>query len=396
MNVIYVGTVPPPHLVEEIKALGSYMDFATLTFQNAMVSGLDHWFPKMSIVSGIRVDEYPKVKKIYFNPESYSHKGDETKEDRFVGIVNLPLLKRLFLFLDKRRAIKRMLRKDEKNIVIMYSMPSSQMLAVVTLRKRLYKTCLVVPDLPEYMTGQGGLMRRIGKAIDRKFIDWSLRRIDLFALLSRHMAERLPVDGKSWVLMEGLYLDGYGEEVVEKDVHKVILYTGAMGARYGINDLLEAFALIDDPDYRLWIRGNGASKETIERLELKDSRIRFFEPMHKKDLLELLRKATVLVNPVPHSQEFTRYFFPSKTMEYLASGTPVVMYHLDCMPEEYDEHLFYVKDESVKGLRDKLVEVCEMDRAILKEKGNRAREFILSQKNATAQTKKIVDIINMR
>lgn len=392
-NVIYLGTVPPQHIVDEVKELGSYMDFATLTFQNALVKGLDHWFPEMRIISGMRVDEYPKVKKIVFKPEYYSHKGDAEGKDYFIRIVNLPILKRMCCFFDIRKAIRRMLRKGEQNVIIMYSMPSNQLLAVATLRKFIYKSCLVVPDLPEFMTSNDGLLRRIGKAIDKKIINWSLKRIDTFALLSSHMKERLPIEGKKWKQMEGLYLEGYGEQLVEKDEHKVILYTGAMGKRYGIYDLLDAFAMIDDQDYRLWIRGNGASKETIEMLETKDPRIKFFEPMPKKDLLELLQRATVLVNPVPHHQDFTRYFFPSKTMEYLASGTPVVMYHLDCMPEEYDEHLFYVTNESVKGLRDKLVEVCEMEKKILYEKGKKAREFILTQKNAVIQSRKIVDLI---
>lgn len=393
MNVIYVGAIPPQHLVDEINNLGSYVDFATFTFQNALVSGLDNWFPEMRIITGIRVDNFPKVKKIYFKPEYFSHKNGEKKDDIFIGIVNLPLIKRVALFFDIRRNIKRMLKRDEQNVVIMYSMPSNQLLAVATLRKYLHRTCLVVPDLPEFMSNKGGILRRIGKAIDRKIVDWSVKRIDTFALLSSHMPERLPIDGKKWVQMEGLYHDVFEVVAVEKEVHKVILYTGAMGERYGINDLIKAFLMIDDPDYRLWIRGNGASNDEIRDMEAKDKRIKYIPPMPKKDLIELLQKATVLVNPVPRGQEFTRFFFPSKTMEYLASGTPVVMYHLDCMPKEYDEHIFYVTEESVKGLRDKLVEVCEMDRKELKEKGEKAREFVLTKKNAIVQTKKIVELL---
>ena len=38
------------------------------------------------------------------------------------------------------------------------------------------------------------------------------------------------------------------------------------------------------------------------------------------------------VNPRQNNEEFTKYSFPSKTMEYLASGVPVVAYKLDGIP----------------------------------------------------------------
>ena len=394
MNVIYVGTVPPNHIVEEIKGLGSYIDYATLTFQNALVAGLDYWYPNMRILSDIRVDEYPKVKKVIFKPEEYSHKDGGEKDDRFVRIVNIPLLKRIFLFIDKRREIKKMLREGEKNVIIMYSLPSSQLLAVASLRKQLYKSCLVIPDLPEFMSSKRDLIRRMAKSIDRKLIEWSIRRMDTFVLLSSHMAERLPLEGKKWKQMEGIYQPSAISINFKKTPTKTILYTGTLGERYGIGDLLKAFRLIDSPDYRLLIRGGGEMKDEVIRLSKVDSRIQYVEPLSKEDLLRLQMSSTVLVNPVRRSQDFTRYFFPSKTMEYLASGTPVVMYHLDCIPKDYDEYINYIAEETIESLRDKIVEVCESKSEESNARAAKAATFIKEKKNAVVQTKVIYDLIN--
>lgn len=396
MNVIYVGTVPPQHIINIIKEKGSYMDFATLAFQNALVAGLDYWYPNIKIVSGIRVDCFPKVNKVYFLPENYSHKGAENKEDRFVGIVNLPVLKRLFLFIDKRRTIKRMLKRGEDNVIIMYSMPSSQLLAVATLKKYISRSCLVVPDLPEYMSEKQGLLRRIAKRIDRQLIDWSVKRIDTFALLSAHMADRLPIDGKKRCVLEGIYnrMDGDIAPTDDYKPYHSIMYSGDLSLLYGIKDLLDAFELIEDENYRLIICGDGGGKKNVIELAEKDSRVIFLGVIDRPKVLSLQRGVSALVNPRHKSEEFTRYSFPSKTMEYLASGTPVIMHHLDCIPSDYDEYINYIDKETPESLRDKIIEVCQTKQQETKDRGARARRFILEQKNSIIQAKKIVDLIS--
>ena len=80
-------------------------------------------------------------------------------------------------------------------------------------------------------------------------------------------------------------------------------------------------------------------------------------------------------------------------MEYLASGTPTVMFRLGCMPSEYDSHVYYVDEESIEALRNKLIEVCEKPREELIAFGQSAKDFILKQKNPIAQCKKIIELL---
>jgi glycosyltransferase involved in cell wall biosynthesis len=80
-------------------------------------------------------------------------------------------------------------------------------------------------------------------------------------------------------------------------------------------------------------------------------------------------------------------------MEYLASGTPTIMCHLPAIPEEYDDYLYYITDESVEGIRQILLEVCEKPQQILDEFGNKASTFIRDEKNAVAQAQKIINLM---
>ena len=63
-------------------------------------------------------------------------------------------------------------------------------------------------------------------------------------------------------------------------------------------------------------------------------RIEFLGMLPRTDVLELQSKATILVNPRQPVGDFTKYSFPSKTIEYMASGTPLLMYKLPGIPEE--------------------------------------------------------------
>ena len=108
----------------------------------------------------------------------------------------------------------------------------------------------------------------------------------------------------------------------------------------------------------------------------------------------LQKKATVLINPRHSADEYTKYSFPSKTMEYMASGTPTLMAHLASIPQEYESHLFFFDDESIEGMKKKIIEVCEKSQSELEIFGKAASKFILEEKNEMKQAKKIVDMIN--
>ena len=97
----------------------------------------------------------------------------------------------------------------------------------------------------------------------------------------------------------------------------------------------------------------------------------------------------MLVNPRQNTDIFTKYSFPSKTMEYLASGRPVIGYRLDGIPEEYYKYIQLVNDNSVDALKDKIVEVCSLPADERNRIGMTAREFIVREKNPRVQCQKV-------
>ncbi len=105
-------------------------------------------------------------------------------------------------------------------------------------------------------------------------------------------------------------------------------------------------------------------------------------------------EATLLVNPRPTEGSYTNYSFPSKTLEYMVSGTPVLSAKLGGIPDEYDDYLYYFDDQSPTGLRDALRSLLDKPLPELQERGRGAREFALREKNNVVQARKIADFLS--
>ena len=105
------------------------------------------------------------------------------------------------------------------------------------------------------------------------------------------------------------------------------------------------------------------------------------------------QRAALLVNPRPSAPEYTKYSFPSKNMEYMVSGTPILTTKLPGMPKEYYPYVYLLEDETPKGITEKLQEIFGLSLEEREEMGANARGFVLQHKSNVAQAKKILKFI---
>ena len=126
-----------------------------------------------------------------------------------------------------------------------------------------------------------------------------------------------------------------------------------------------------------------------------DKRIIFLGKLQRENALKVMKQATVLVNPRQNNEEFTKYSFPSKTLEYLASGIPLIGYKLDGIPDEYDRFICYAEDNTIETLSKKIKKICEMSDKERYELGKQGQSFVLNEKNYVIQSKKILDVVDL-
>lgn len=396
MNILFIAQYYPEKLLPTfMKQTKVGLDFAAHNLHRALLQGFHKNNQKVDILNAPHLGSFPPYYKTPLVP-SYRSKEEHIYSFSY---LNISYVKRWDIKRKMRREMFRWCEQTEgKKIIFFYNFTALTVLPDLKRKFKDVKACLLVTDLPEYMAADNSLLTRLNKKIasafgsnDKSHFDY----IDGYVLLAPAMRERLPMEGKPWIQVEGIYNPEENDVEVAKDKEKIILYTGNIGRRYGIIDLLDAFDKIKSPEYRLWIRGNGETYDEIQRRIEKDKRIIYYDKMSKRELMELQKRATILVNPVHSHEEFTRFFFPSKTLEYLASKTPTLMAPLACLPQEYNSYIYFFENETVEGMSKRIVEICEKPSDELKSFGTRASQFIMQYKTPQPQVEKILSFMKM-
>lgn len=122
----------------------------------------------------------------------------------------------------------------------------------------------------------------------------------------------------------------------------VVLYTGSKGPWAGLDLLLAAWRLLPRRDARLWVCGQGRH-DGLRTAAAEDPRITDFGVVTEARLRELTGRATVLVNPRSPSYPGNLMNFPSKLLDYLGTGTPVVTTRTAGLAPEYDRVLVFAE-----------------------------------------------------
>jgi len=253
-------------------------------------------------------------------------------------------------------------------------------------------TIALVTDIPdilhEYIGGAASTWGRIIIQAYRALSTFFMERYDAYILLTEPMNPLVNPRGRPHMVMEGMSDAGMGEidNLIEgKYPERVVLYAGALYSKFGVGTLLEAFLRIPHDNARLWLYGTGELAQAMQGYEARDPRIHYWGVRPNQEVVLAEVRATLLVNPRPSSEPFTKFSFPSKNMEYMASGTPVLTTPLPGMPDEYLGYVYTFMDESVEGMAATLTGLLDLPPEELHLRGKEAKDFVLTRKNNLIQ-----------
>ena len=213
---------------------------------------------------------------------------------------------------------------------------------------------------------------------------------DGYIFLTEKMNECLNKKNKPYVVVEGMVDQAVLEipnTVENKYPDAVCMMAGLLEDIFGVSALLKAFMKTDNENARLLFYGKGSAVPEINACTEKDPRIKYCGELTNQQIVAEEKKATLLINPRPAGGEWTSYSFPSKNMEYMASGTPLVAYDLPCIPREYLPYFFRISGEDQLAVL--LDELLSKDKDELHAFGLEAQRWVVAHKNAVTQAKKI-------
>lgn len=322
-----------------------------------------------------------KVRNIFFN---------------YVPMINLPVVKDFTVFVYsffKTLSWAFSKRKNNRLVICDSLKLSISGAALLACKISGIKVMGIVTDLPDLMVGHKKRFD-IKYNLYKKLAYTVMSDFDKHILLTEPMNDAVNPRHKPYLIMEGLVdvaMEKRDFSSVQKNPQRTLLYTGAIYEQYGIKKLLEAFMRLDDTNICFHIYGPGDMENEMPGYMKLDKRIVYKGVVLNKEMVGIQMKAALLINPRPTTEEFTKFSFPSKNMEYMVSGTPMVTTKLPGMPKEYYEYVFLFEDESAEGMADTLKNILLKSDAELNCFGHKAQQFVLNNKSNYIQAERILN-----
>jgi len=223
---------------------------------------------------------------------------------------------------------------------------------------------IIYNPLPHQVAAAAAMFRRYG-------IRWIYINADWYrSNISVVRCEELGVSGHvflSWdeyqkcSCRNKLHLDG-GISVLKCSLearpprNKNVVYTGKMTALGGVEILIRAFRRVQHPQAKFFITGAGWTQE-LARIAGEDTRVTYLGLVSSERLDEVCRGAEVFVNPRPSDILENAANFPSKLLEYLSWGKPIVSTFTKGLHPDYREVLTVYAPETEERLAKSIDDV---------------------------------------
>ncbi len=305
---------------------------------------------------------------------------------RYIPAIRNPILKAAAVGFGTFFRTLFLLRKD--SAVVVDGLNRVTALSGMLAARLRGKPCVgIVTDLPDMLSGS---------QFSKGLANFVIRHCTHYVLLTEAMNDYLNKQGKPYVILEGhadITMAGRIPSMEKKTYPRICFYAGGVSKRYGLGNLVDGFRKADLPNAVLHIYGPGDYVKELQQIAAEDERIFYGDMLLNTEIVDKEQEATLLVNPRPTDEEYVKYSFPSKTMEYMASGTPVLTTVLPGMPKEYHPYVYLLEEENPDGIAEMLKKVLTNSDEALFQKGLEARRFVLEQKNNVIQARKILEML---
>jgi glycosyltransferase involved in cell wall biosynthesis len=346
-------------------------------------------------IASIAVSTYPRNKNWYFPGGSFA---DESGIGVVTPIVNLPMFKVFTRLLGSLAGLIKH-KKNGLDAVCVYAAHTPNLLAAFMIRK-LYGVpfYVFIPDLPSYMDmgmNRSKLLKGL-KKVDAYIIDRLIAASSGVFVTSQHMVkDSLVWSDKKYLVVEGISNSSAlavesGSSLPERK--NIIFYAGGLNKAYGIVQLIEGF-IESGVDAELWLCGRGELEGYISEISSKYPAVKYLGFLSASEVERIQSSASCLVLSRSPEHAYTRYSFPSKLLEYLVSGVPILTTRLAGIPDEYFEFLNVIEDSTSGGVSAALKRFFAADQQFLLKKAACGRIWVSETKSSFAVGQKIVDFM---
>lgn len=381
MHTLYIGYITSNdiiHIIQERKI--NNMSIARQRFEENLLPALSKYCEgDISFVSYVPIDESLSL------PEEYCFDGVRVHQ---IGINRKKPSSWKKAMRDFSCYLNSLGENKLRNMnVVMYEVNPVFLIPLLRI-KRKYNIHLVsiVAELSSLRRS-----KRLKYRIRNAVFSFYEKKFDGFVLLTESMSEVLHCQSKPHIVVEGIAPAIFGEPNVHKP--NIVMYAGGLAEDNNIRLLVDCCEQIEEL-HELWICGVGPDQDYVKEASIRNGKIHYLGFLDNDTVRKLETQAKVLINIRNPEAKITKYSFPSKTLEYLASGTLTITSKLQGIPSEYYDYIIPVDAISKEEVTKVIEATLKMDESTYYQKCVDGQRFVSETKNSDIQGKRIVQFIN--
>lgn len=361
-NVLLLGFTVPSSAGKLLPQLDEQPAIQTFKFGWSLARAIKSGVGDVFLASSIPIQNYPRGRKILFKGGRFAEGGIEGV---MLGFVNVLLLKHITRLLSCLIRLPQEIRRRRINWIILHGIHTPFLLFGLLARLAGIRLMVMLTDPAGVILPGDGALTRILKRCDASFIKWLVRQADGYMCLSPALVDSFRL-GKPSICFPGILSSKFqqavaasGQATTKVSDVRTILYAGGLTSAYGVDALIHAVQSIHSPRIRLVLYGRGDQQGIITNLASQDERFHYGGFVGDDELVPALLAADVLVNPRPAGKLFAVLSFPSKLIEYLATGRPVLSTKIASIPAALAPYFNFVREEGVEGIRAALLRLLD-------------------------------------
>ena len=267
--------------------------------------------------------------------------------------------------------IKRILKKIDLNdaIFVTDTINTSIVRAIDKIKDKYQRPIIgVCTDSPSNITGT-----------KKSFTVYLLSHCDKFngyITLTSGLNDLFNPDHQPSYTFEGLVEDR--EFPNPKEVKRpYFFFGGALLEKYGIYNLIGGFKRLENNDVDLYICGHHGDDLKIKDEMKGYDNIKYFGLLPVSKVLEYEQNALACINPRPFSEDFDRFSIPSKTLEYMSMGRPVISVKNTILMEKFPDQVIWTETGRKNDLKDAMQKVLDMTEVERENMGEELKNRVL-------------------
>lgn len=352
--------------------------------------------PRIDAVTVFPMAPFPKDRKICIRRACIDL--GRSQRSRRVGFLNVPVLKQITQALAVTLEGVFLTRRNRYDCVLAYNMyPQVGIAAWLIGRLFHIPVVLLLADPP---VEQDANRRGFSKILVGLFNGLTERLIctcGAVIVLNSSAAERYAPRAKRLVI-DGAVDPGSVPTPVHRPANgggteKHVVFTGALASYNGIAEMIEAMQLIRSDDVLLEIYGDGPLADHVRDAASSTMNITYHGRVGSSTIARIHQEAFLLVNPRRIDDQISKVTFPSKMLEYMLSGTPVLTTRLNGFTSDYEGKVFFTKDDSARSIATAIDDLACRPISELQKTADDARAFVLATRSWAARGPEIASFL---